>query len=60
MDKGDATPAVSDRVSVAELKRSPLAVNALRELNVPSRMVKGHTPPCQYRFDEIHSSDKGG
>jgi hypothetical protein len=59
--KSDATPAVSDCVSVAELKRSPLAVNAKRELNVPPRRgPKSHTPPSCPRFSEfntIHSRD---
>jgi hypothetical protein len=57
MDKSDATPAVSDRVTVAELKHSPLAVNALRELNVPPRRVKSNVPPCERTFDKIHSRD---
>jgi hypothetical protein len=59
MDKSDATRAVSDHVSVAELKRSPLAVNALRELNIPRRRVKSTVPPCEHEFDRIHSSDGG-
>jgi hypothetical protein len=63
MDKGDATPAVSDRVTVAELKRSPLAVNAKRELNIPRRRVGTNTPPSCPRFSEfnaIHSNKGSG
>ena len=53
MDKSDATPAVSDRVTVAELKRSPLAVNAKRDLNVPRHRLT--TNPCHRGVDRIRS-----
>jgi hypothetical protein len=53
MDKSDATPAVSDRVSVAELKHSPLAVNALRDLNVPRHRLTSN--PCHRGVDRIRS-----
>jgi hypothetical protein len=59
MDKSDAIPAVSDAMTVAELKRSPSVVNVNRELNIPPRKVKSTTPPSCPRFSEfnaIHSS----
>jgi hypothetical protein len=55
--KSDATPVVSDRTTVAELKHSPIAVNALRALNIPARQIKSNTPPCERTFDKIHSRD---
>jgi hypothetical protein len=53
MDKSDATPAVSDRVTVAELKRSPSVAGIERELNVPRHRLTSN--PCHRRVDRIRS-----
>jgi hypothetical protein len=46
-----------------ELKHSPLAINAKRDLKIPPRRgPKSHTPPSCPRFSEfnaIHSRDGG-
>jgi hypothetical protein len=61
MDKSDATPAVSDRVSVVELKSSPETVGINRPLAIPSRQVRSHTPPSCPRLSEFNAihSNKG-
>jgi hypothetical protein len=53
MDKGDATPAVSDRVTVAELKRSLPVAGINRDLNVPRHRLTSN--PCHRRVDRIRS-----
>ena len=53
MDKGDATPAVSDRVTPAELKRSLPVAGINRDLNVPRHRLTSN--PCHRGVDRIRS-----
>jgi hypothetical protein len=53
MDKSDSTPAVSDRVSVAELKATPEVAGINRPLNVPRHRLTSN--PCHRGVDRIRS-----
>jgi hypothetical protein len=57
-DKADHVPAVSDKMSVAELK----AALPVAGLNRPMKVTKNYTSnktPCERAFDRIHNRNGG-